>query len=187
MNAEERLTTDELIGGINKFPKVYAVRNRTYGVCVYQDYESYQKDKTSWFMTIDPKATSIAQPFGCNFERWPEDWSDSDYWNMSSDYWNMSVDEAFDMADYLQDMIADLIDRYIATPVFRRDETILSSVTKEALLHQLKGTINNKNLSTEAREACLKYAHGVFNTLCLERDYEATVKPEWGVEIVFPD
>ena len=89
--------------------------------------------------------------------------------------------------DSLQNMIADLIDRYIATPVFRRDETILSSVTKEALLHQLKGTINNKNLSTEAREACLKYAHGVFNTLCLERDYEATMKPKRGVEIVFPN
>lgn len=180
MNAEEHLTTDELIIKINSFPKVYAVRNRTYGVCVYQDYESYKKDKASWFMTIDPKATSIAQPFGCNFEGWPEDWSDSDYWSMS-------VDEAIDMADYLQNMIADLINRYIAIPVFRRDETILSSVTKEALLHQLKGTINNKNLSTEAREACLKYAHGVFDTLCLERDYEATVKPERGVEIVFPD
>jgi len=180
MNAEEYLRTDELISRINKFPKVYAVRNRMYGICVYQDYESYQKDKTSWFMTIDPKATSIAQPFGRNFEGWPEDWSDSDYWHMS-------VGEAFDMDDYLQNMIADLINRYIATPVFRRDETILSSVTKEALLHQLKGTINNKNLSAEAREACLKYAYGVFNTLCLERDYEATVKPERGVEIVFPN
>ena len=85
MNAEEHLTTDELIIKINSFPKVYAVRNRTYGVCVYQDYESYKKDKASWFMTIDPKATSIAQPFGCNFEGWPEDWSDSDYWSMSVD------------------------------------------------------------------------------------------------------
>lgn len=182
MNAEEYLTTDELIERINQLPKVFAIRSDLYGIDIYADREEYRDDDKDcrWFMTIDPKATSIAQPFGCNFEGWPEDWSDSDYWNMS-------VDEAIDMADYLQNMIADLIDRYIATPVFRRDETILSSVTKEALLHQLKGTINNKNLSTEAREACLEYAHGVFNTLCLERDYEATVKPERGVEIVFPD
>ena len=35
MNAEKRLTTDEIIIKINSFPKVYAVRNRTCGVCVY--------------------------------------------------------------------------------------------------------------------------------------------------------
>ena len=46
---------------------------------------------------------------------------------------------------------------------------------------------HSKNLSVEAREARLKYVRGVFTTLCLERDYEAIVKPERGVEIVFPN
>ena len=41
MNAEEHLTTDELIIKINSCPKVYAVRNRTSGVWVSPDHAGY--------------------------------------------------------------------------------------------------------------------------------------------------
>ena len=127
MNAEEHLTTDELIIKINSFPKVYAVRNRMYGICIYQDYESYQKDKTSWFMTIDPKAKSIAQPFGDNFEGWPEEWLDPEFWDITTEE---ASKEIFDLNDELRDKIADLIDQYIATPDSKREIKVTEEVAQ---------------------------------------------------------
>ena len=87
MNAEEYLTTDTLIDRINQLPKVFAIRSDIYGIDIYADREEYRDDDKDcrWFMTIDPKAKSIAQPFGDNFEGWPEEWLDPEFWDITTE------------------------------------------------------------------------------------------------------
>ena len=84
MNANSYITTDELIDRINQLPKVFAIRSDLYGIDIYADREEYRDDDKDcrWFMTADPKAKSIAQPFGDNFEGWPEEWLDPEFWDL---------------------------------------------------------------------------------------------------------
>ena len=119
MNAEEYLTTGELIERINQLPKVFAIRSDIYGIDIYADWEEYRDDDKDcrWFMTVDPKAKSIAQPFGDNFEGWPEEWLDPEFWDITTEEASKVI---FDLNDELRDKIADLIDQYIATPVKER-------------------------------------------------------------------
>ena len=129
MNAEEYLTTGELIERINKFPKVYAVRSDLYGIDIYADREEYRDDDKDccWFMTVDPKAKSIAQPFGDNFEGWPEEWLDPEFWDITTEEASKVI---FDLNDELRDKIADLIDQYIATPVSKREIKVTEEVAQ---------------------------------------------------------
>ena len=119
MSAEEYLKTDELIDRINQLPKVFAIRSDLYGIDIYADREECRDDDKDcrWFMTIDPKAKSIAQPFGDNFEGWPEEWLDPEFWDITTEEASKVI---FDLNDELRDKIADLIDQYIATPVKER-------------------------------------------------------------------
>ena len=119
MNAEEYLTTDDLIERINQLPKVFAIRSDLYGIDIYADREEYRDDDKDcrWFMTVDPKAKSIAQPFGDNFEGWPEEWLDPEFWDITTEEASKVI---FDLNDELRDKIADLINQYIATPVEER-------------------------------------------------------------------
>ncbi len=129
MNAEEYLTTGELIDRINQLPKVFAIRSDLYGIDIYADREEYRDDDKDcrWFMTIDPKAKSIAQPFGDNFEGWPEEWLDPEFWDITTEEASKVI---FDLNDELRDKIADLIDQYIATPVKDRESKEIEEVAQ---------------------------------------------------------
>ena len=99
MNAEEYLTTDELIERINQLPKVFAIRSDIYG----------------------------AQPFGDNFEGWPEEWLDPEFWDITTEEASKVI---FDLNDELRDKIADLIDQYIATPVKDRESKAIEEIAQ---------------------------------------------------------
>ncbi len=78
-------------------------------------------------MTVDPKAKSIAQPFGDNFEGWPEEWLDPEFWDITTEEASKVI---FDLNDELRDKIADLIDQYIATPVSKREIKVTEEVAQ---------------------------------------------------------
>ena len=129
MNAEEYLTTNDLIARINQLPKVFAIRSDIYGIDIYADWEEYRDDDKDcrWFMTVDLKAKSIAQPFGDNFEGWPEEWLDPEFWDITTEEASKKI---FDLNDELRDKIADLIDQYIATPVKYRESKAIEEVAQ---------------------------------------------------------
>lgn len=162
MPCKEYLTTDEFISRINSLPEVYAIKSDMYGIDLYPTYEDYKLDdrEVKWFMTVDPDATSTFQPYDDNFLGWPEKW----------------VDElGREAADELKAHVADLIAAYIETPLGMR-EAMIDETAKEALRHQLKAALRDKNYGEPYRNGRLDALKTVFNTLNMTADYETAIE-----------
>lgn len=145
------LTTDEFINEVNQLTTAYAIKSQIYGIDIYETFQDFRDDdrEVNWFMTVDPKATSMAQPFGDNFVQWPDEWNDSQ-----------------------REKLADLIEEYINTPVeFRM--TRVDRDNLESIRKRLMGYFNDFDYGEEYRNGRLDGALGVLSDLGLEKEYRA--------------
>ncbi len=78
-------------------------------------------------MSVDPQGKSIAQPLGDNFEGWPDEWLDPEFWDITTEEGSKKL---FDLKHELRDKIANLIDQYIATPVKDRERKAIEEVAQ---------------------------------------------------------
>lgn len=173
MKISDILTTDDFIDTINDFPEVAAKKSLTYGIIIYRTKEDMKRDLKNgkellWIASIDPKVKA-----------------DDMY---SNEALNVEEEEAYlDIPFITRKRIDDLLVRYINTPLPARDEWP-GEERKESLRHLLE--FERKNTAKKSPEYTRGMFDGlkaVFNIVDLRSDYEATMKPKRGVEIVLSD
>lgn len=153
-NANKGLTTDDFIDEINRQTDAFAIKSKVYGIVIYETYQDFLDDdrEVNWLMTVDPKATGTAQPFGTNFTHRPEEWS-----------------------DFQWEQLTDIIDEYIHTPVKFRS-TYVDRDDMEGIRKRLRSYFGDFNYGEEYRNGRLDGVLGVLHDLGLEKEYYTAKK-----------
>lgn len=159
MQAEEYLTTDELVYTINHSSEIdrgdemgpFAIKRGKY-VYVYrtwQDARDEEERKPMWMMMIPVNIESLAELY----EREDLDADDLE----SKGFWPL----------------IELISKYAHTPLAFRG-TILSDDDKETLRRRLMGYLNDHSFSEGYRNGRLDAVHSIMCQFGMEDDYDAT-------------